>query len=160
MLEKGALLDTSFLIRLLNSEDKLHENAMGYFRYLLRSEIPLFVSTIAVAEYCVKGDFSSIPWRNVRVVPFNLLHAKVTAKLCEVAFRKKEERGAHLPQRLIIPNDTKMFAQAHQETGIGYFLSSDSEAKKVYDLINSDVKLHFQFIDIIVPYANTFGVLL
>lgn len=26
------LLDTSFFIRLLNAEDPLHDNAMGYFR--------------------------------------------------------------------------------------------------------------------------------
>ena len=30
------LLDTSFFIRLLNDEDPLHENALGYFKYFLQ----------------------------------------------------------------------------------------------------------------------------
>ena len=36
----SVLLDTSFFIRLLNSEDPLHENAKGYYKYFLE-EVPL-----------------------------------------------------------------------------------------------------------------------
>lgn len=31
----GVLLDTSFFIRLLNANDPLHNNAMGFFKYFL-----------------------------------------------------------------------------------------------------------------------------
>lgn len=29
----GVILDTSFFIRLLSAEDKLHSNAVGYFKF-------------------------------------------------------------------------------------------------------------------------------
>lgn len=33
--EYSVILDTSFMIRLLSASDKLHPNALGYFRYFL-----------------------------------------------------------------------------------------------------------------------------
>ena len=44
------LLDTSFFIRLLNEEDPLHENALGYFRYFLEHDFVIKISTIAIAS--------------------------------------------------------------------------------------------------------------
>jgi predicted nucleic acid-binding protein len=44
----SVLLDTSFLIRLLNDEDPLHLNTKDYFKYFLENEILLKVSTITI----------------------------------------------------------------------------------------------------------------
>lgn len=55
MEQNCVLLDTSFFIRLLNEEDPLHENAFGYFRYFLEHDFVIKISTIAIAEYCVRG---------------------------------------------------------------------------------------------------------
>ena len=54
-MKHSVLLDTSFFIRLLNDEDSLHKNAVGYFKYFLENEVTLKISTISVAEYCVLG---------------------------------------------------------------------------------------------------------
>jgi len=54
-MKHSVLLDTSFFIRLLNDEDPLHSNAVGYFKYFLENEIALKTSTITIAEYCVLG---------------------------------------------------------------------------------------------------------
>ena len=60
------MLDTSFLIRLLNEKDPLHKSAMEYYQYLLEQEYVLYVSTIALAEYCVKGQLDEIPFETLR----------------------------------------------------------------------------------------------
>ena len=57
----------------------------------------------------------------------------------------KEERGAVISPRVIIPNDTKMFAQASAEPDVYAFVSADSEAKKVYDLLDNP---NFEFVNI------------
>ena len=59
--------------------------------------------------------------------------------------RVKQERGAVIHPRAVIPNDTKMFAQASSEDDIESFVSADSEARKVYDLLEQP---GFGFIDI------------
>ena len=51
----SVLLDTSFLIRFLKSDDPLHRNTIDYFNYFIENKIILKTSTIAIAEYCVKG---------------------------------------------------------------------------------------------------------
>ena len=48
---KVAMLDTSFLIRLLKEDDPLHMSAKAYYQYFLENKFLLFVSTVAVAEY-------------------------------------------------------------------------------------------------------------
>lgn len=60
-MEHCVLLDTSFFIRLLNDQDPLHLNAVGYFKYFLENEIALKVSTISIAEYCVLGELGDLP---------------------------------------------------------------------------------------------------
>ena len=57
----------------------------------------------------------------------------------------KRERGAVIQPRAVVPNDTKMFAQASSEVDIQSFVSADSEARKVYDLLENP---DFDFIDI------------
>jgi len=102
------LVDTSFLIRLLNPNDALHANADGYFKYYLENDYPLICSTISIAEYCVKGSYEQIPWRNLQVLPFNVSHAIRAGKFAEIVFDKKDKLS--ITNRNIIPNDTKLFA--------------------------------------------------
>jgi predicted nucleic acid-binding protein len=83
MIKQGVLLDTSFFIRLMDESEPLHKNALGYFRYFLESDFELFISTIAIAEYCVRGKLDELPLRNLKILPFNLDHAEKTGELAE-----------------------------------------------------------------------------
>ena len=160
MEQNCVLLDTSFFIRLLNEEDPLHENALGYFRYFLEHDFVIKISTIAIAEYCVRGDVSELPLKNMLIVPFNFDHAQRAGKMIAEVYAEKKKRGATIAPRAVVPNDTKMFAQADVEPDINFYGTADVECKKVYDMIKaSEGKLSFEFIDITIPYNNFFGVL-
>ena len=145
------LLDTSFLIRLLSEREPLHNNAISYFQYFLQHEFSLKVSTIAISEYCVKGSIDELPLRNLRILPFNYDHAIVAGIISEIVFRLKGTLPMGISPRTVVPNDSKMFAQADVDIDIDYFVSADTEAKKVYDLIKSERNLRFQYIDINTP---------
>ena len=156
-MKRGVLLDTSFFLRLYNIEDPLHENAKGYYKYFLESEFTLKISTIAIAEFCVKGSLSDLPMKNLQVVPFNLDHAVRAGELINFVRLEKESRGVIITQRLIIPNDTKMFAQADLEHDIESFISSDNEAVKIHSLLSGNMDIRFSYIDISVPHTNVYG---
>lgn len=158
MEQNCVLLDTSFFIRLLNEEDPLHENALGYFRYFLEHDFVIKISTIAIAEYCVRGEVSELPLKNMLIVPFNFDHAQRAGKMIAEVYAEKKKRGATIAPRAIVPNDTKMFAQADVEPDINFYGTADVECKKVYKMIESaEGKLSFKFIDITIPYNNFFG---
>jgi len=154
-MHKAVLLDTSFFLRFLNDKDPLFKNADGYFRHFLQNEITMMISTVSIAEYCVGGDVNELPLRNLQIIPFNLNHAKRTGEFARIAFQNKGK--LKLNERNIIPNDTKLFAQADCEKPVTYYLSSDSESFKIYNLLKQESKPNFIFIDLNTPAHETFG---
>lgn len=157
MTRKAVLLDTSFFLRFLNDTSHLFNNADGYFRYFLAENIAMMISTISIAEYCVGGDVHELPLKNLQILPFNLDHAKRTGEFAKIVFQQKNK--LRLNERNIIPNDTKLFAQADSEVSIAYYLSSDTESHKIYSLLKEHTHTDFQFIDLNTSYGETFGVL-
>jgi len=157
MTHKSVLLDTSFFLRFLNDESPLYKNAENYFRYFIEHEITMMISTISIAEYCVGGDIHELPLKNLQIVPFNLNHSKRTGEFAKIAFQNKGK--LKLIERNIIPNDTKLFAQADCEKSVEFYLSSDTESLKIYNLLKEHTSPKFQFIDLNTPYNETFGVL-
>ncbi|UFH34936.1 type II toxin-antitoxin system VapC family toxin [Flavobacterium acetivorans] len=157
MIHKSVLLDTSFFIRFLNDNDPLFKNADAYFRYFIKEEITMMISTISIAEYCVGGDIHELPLRNLQIIPFNLDHSKKTGEFARIIFKNKGK--LKLNERNIIPNDTKLFSQADCEKTVEYYLSSDSESLKIYNLLKEEVNPKFTFIDLKVPHHEVFGLL-
>lgn len=129
----SVLLDTSFFIRFLNDEDPLFKNAMEYYKYFISKEIKMFISTISIAEYCTGGTIDELPLRNLAILPFNLNHSIKTGEIAKLVFTNKGR--LKLKERNIIPNDSKLFSQADVEANIIYYLSSDSESFKIYNLL-------------------------
>lgn len=157
MTHKSVLLDTSFFIRFLNDNDPLFKNADGYFRYFIKEEITMMISTISIAEYCVGGDIYELPLRNLQIVPFNLDHSKKTGEFARIVFQNKNK--LKLNERNIIPNDTKLFSQADCEKTVEYYLSSDSESLKIYNLLKEETNPKFTFLDLKTPHHEVFGLL-
>jgi hypothetical protein len=158
-MRRAVLLDTSFFIRFLNETDPLYENADGYYKYLISEKFDLVISTISIAEYCSRGNINELPLRNLQILPFNLNHGKRTGELARVAFQAKREKTLELKERLIIPNDTKLFSQADLEEYILFYLSSDMESLKIYNLLNASLNLNFKFIDLNLKHTQIFGLL-
>ena len=142
---KTVLLDSGFLIRLMNPNEPLHSVALDIFKDYVSSGVTCMVSTVALAEYGVKGDLRYLPTKYLQFLPFQYHHAEVAAMFMRRIIQVKQERGAEIKPRVIIPNDTKMFAQASAETDIFAFVSADAEAKKVYELLEDP---GFEFVNI------------
>jgi hypothetical protein len=141
----------------LNDRDPLYDNADGYFRFFLKHEITMMVSTISIAEYCVGGAIDELPLRNLQVLPFNVDHGKRTGEFAKIVFLNKGP--LKLKERHIIPNDTKLFAQADVEKTVQFYLSSDSESLKIYQLLKQHLSPKFEFIDLNIPHHEVFGLL-
>lgn len=158
-MKHSILLDTSFFIRLLNDEDPLHSNAVGYFKYFMENEITLKVSTISIAEYCVLGKLEDLPLKNVQIIPFNLKDAEKTGEFSKIIFAENKINLEKLSPRAIIPNDSKLFAQSDLDKTVSHFVTSDVRSKSTFTLLKKRTNPKFDIISIDVPYTETFGVL-
>ncbi|RED95290.1 hypothetical protein [Marinoscillum furvescens] len=156
-MKHSVLLDTSFFIRLLNENDSLHSNALGYFKYFLEQDIILKCSTISIAEYCVRGSIDELPWRNLQVVPFNVEHGVKAGEFAKIIFSEKNR--LNLSNRNIIPNDSKLFAQADVEDPITHFVTSDEECLKIHQILKLNTNARFDIINIRTPFNETYGML-
>ena len=158
-MKHSVLLDTSFFIRLLNDEDPLHENAVGYFRYFLENNIILKISTISIAEYSVFGNLEDLPLKNVQIVPFNLKEAQKTGQFANIIFTENKISEKTLSPRAITPNDLKLFAQADLDISVTHFVTSDVRSKNTFALLKKETNPKFNIISIDIPYSETFGIL-
>lgn len=148
-----ALLDTSFFIRLLNEKDPLHNNTLEYFHYFIDNNLKLNISTISVAEFCVFSKFDNLPLKFLKILDFNLEHAKRAAEFAKIIYTQKKTGNLEIEPRILIPNDTKLFAQIDVEPKIKYFVTSDKRSKVIYkhlniNLLDNDTNTDFNIIDI------------
>lgn len=153
----GVLCDTGFLIRLGRPDDSLHANARGYLKYLLTEKHQMFVSTIALAEYAVQDRIENLPMRYFRVLPFNIDHAQKAGEFAGIVFAGRGQLPIEITQRAIIPNDTKMFAQAEVNPAITHYLTADKKCEGVYQLLAKTKQLSFQILSLTTPHHQAFG---
>jgi hypothetical protein len=102
----GVLLDTSFLITLADKTRRNHGTARRFWRHFLENQIPLFLPSIVVSEFCVKQEIPPEILRCCVVLPFNWDDAQRAAKL-----DWKQVRPAGV-QRDALKDDIKIIAQA------------------------------------------------
>jgi hypothetical protein len=102
----GVLIDTSFLITLADKSRVRHETARSYWRYFLENQIPVFLSSIVVSEFCMKQEIPPDMLRCCVVLPFNWDDAQCAAKL-----DWKRLRPAGI-ERDALKDDIKIIAQA------------------------------------------------
>lgn len=144
----SVLLDTSFFIRLLNPEEKLHESAKSWYKYFLQKEMVMKTSTICLAEYCVQGDLDELPFRNIQVISFNFGHADTAGTFGKYIYTERKKNPELLKPRPIILNDAKLFAQAEVDISVIYFVTADARCKTIYNYIRKYQRIHFDLIDI------------
>ena len=156
--DKIVFCDTGFVIRLLDETNELHNNALGYYKYFLENDYILRMSTIAVAEFCVKDSVEHLPLKNILLTPFNANHAVQSGECARILYDAKTKGVMVVDSRILIQNDVKLLAQAQCESA-SFFLTADTQSKRMYDVLKEEGKLTFDFTDIHTPYNEKFGML-
>lgn len=122
----SVLLDTSFLISLVNEHRAHHDTATQYYRHLLKNNMPMVFSAIVAAEFGIKQPITELPLSNFRVLDFNVPHGQRAADL----WNALGQRDAG-DSRAVVRDDVKLLAQASHE-GIGFILTEDASTLHKY----------------------------
>lgn len=104
---EGVLLDTSFLISLVDRTRKHHGVAVQFFRFFASEGVPMFLSTIVAAEFHQKQPVTDLPLDAMQVLPFNLIDAMRAAELDFARFK-----GMAGVARDALKDDFKLLGQA------------------------------------------------
>lgn len=111
---RDVLLDTNFIINLLNEKSEHNAGAVNCFDYFLKEGIKMYLSAVAIEEYCVKGNFNELPIDKVMLLDYNTSHAILAGKLASIIYSSKRPAKS---ERLIVNNDIKLLAQAQSLNG-------------------------------------------
>lgn len=149
-------LDTSFFIRLFTPHDPDHESAKTYYRRFREEGATFILSTIVVAEYGVGDDIQNLPFRETKLVNFILSHARLAADLARLAHEQRRKGVVNLGNRVIIPNDTKLMAQAQLE-GADLFIARDENCERVHHFLKKEGLITFDFLDLRTPSTQFFN---
>lgn len=105
----SVLLDTSFLISLVDRNRANHVVATQYYKLLLEQQSPLYFSAIVAAEIEIKQRITDFPLKNFRHIPFNIPHSVEAARIWNLL-------GGHDSgdNRSVVKDDVKIMAQALQ----------------------------------------------
>lgn len=112
------LVDTSFLITLVDDGRPHHADAMRYLREAVSRGSTLYLSAVVVSEFHAKQAITDLPLRNFRVLPFNMDHAMMAGALQSALRRDPDD------SRDAVKDDLKLLAQAVC-TAIPYILTED-----------------------------------
>lgn len=152
---KSVLLDTSFIIRLVNKHDSLHEQAVQYYKFFIDNQIEMYLSTIALAEYSVKDDPANLPLKSFKIIPFDFFDAKKAGEFFSEL--KKLSAPGEKNDRDAIKDDCKMIAQIYYRK-IDAFISKDGKAHRKYiQPLSTAFRFELEFINLEIPLREWRG---
>jgi hypothetical protein len=122
----SALLDTSFLITLVNVNRKHHLVAKQFYRHMLQNDMPMYLSAIVAAEFGIRQDVAELPLSNFRILSFSVPHGQKAADLWNVLGPRDDGDS-----RPVVRDDVKLLAQASHEA-IAFILTEDESTLYKY----------------------------
>lgn len=149
------LLDTSFCIRLLKSNDVLHQNAKDYFKYFLEKKIEIYLSSIVVAEYAVKDDPANLPLEFVKIIPFDFFDGKTAGEFHSILLNHKVQ-VANI-ERNVIKDDCKLMAQLFNRNIQGYITKDRKSFSQIIAPIQSSKSFAIELLDLEIPLKDFKG---
>ena len=117
----GVMWDTSFLITLADPRRPRHLVAKQYFQHFLAAKMPMFVSAIVVAEFCVRQELATLPLEQLILLPFTHEDAVLAA-----SFDFKSFKGGGEADRQSLKDDLKIIGHA-QARNLGYLITEDAD---------------------------------
>jgi predicted nucleic acid-binding protein len=143
------LIDTSFCIRLLKSNDPLHQNAKEYFKYFLEQKIEIYLSSIVIAEYSVKDDANNLPLEFVKIIPFDFFDGKTSGEFHSILISNKQHVASI--ERNVIKDDCKLIAQLFNRKIEGYITKDKKSFGQIIQPIIQTRGFNIELLDLEIP---------
>ena len=149
------LIDTSFCIRLLKSNDPLHQNAKDYFRYFLEQKVDIYLSSIVIAEYSVKDDANNLPLEFVKIIPFDFYDGKTAGEFHSILIENKHDVSEI--ERNVIKDDCKLIAQIFNRKIDAYITKDRKSFAKIIKPIQNTKGFNLELLDLEIPFKDFKG---
>jgi hypothetical protein len=138
-----AVLDTGFLISLVDRNRKCHQAARSYYKFFLEHNVVMLLPTVVVSEFSIVQPVTDLPLRNFRVLPFNFLDAVKCAELNAHHYR---QQLGNTGQRDSVKDDFKIIAQAVVQQARLLVTEDETTLCKYCERLTTDQKIEFRVV--------------
>ncbi len=148
-MRNAVLLDTSFLITLADPRRPRHTTAKQYFQHFLGSRMPMMVSAIVVAEFCIRQELATLPLEQLLLLPFTHEDAIVAA-----SFDFKAHKDGSEKDRQSLKDDLKIIGHAHARN-VGYLITDDADTMFQYcETLRKEGRTHLRAIKLQTGFSS------
>jgi hypothetical protein len=150
-MNNSVLLDTSFLISLVDASRENHNKATEFYKYFIDNKIAMVLSAIVTSEFCIKQPITDLPLENFRPLPFNLPDSYHISNLFEDKF-KNVDNGI---SRVSVKDDYKIASQCNFNN-ITYLLTEDEPLFTLLNSLRSEKNINFKPLLLQEGYEKSF----
>jgi hypothetical protein len=151
-MNNSVLLDTSFLISLVDASRENHKKATEFYKYFIDNKVAMILSAIVTSEFCVKQPITDLPLENFRPLPFNIPDSYHIRNLFEDKF-KNIDSGI---SRVSIKDDYKIVSQCNFNK-ISYLITEDKLLFTLLTSLQSEKNINFKPLLLQDGYEKSFG---
>jgi hypothetical protein len=152
MMSNSVLLDTTFLISLVDDTRPNHTNAKGFYKYFIDNKIAMILSSIVTSEFCVKQQLTDLPLKNFKTLPFNIPDSYHLSHLFLDEFKGQLEGSC----RAAIKDDFKIVSQCSFNK-ITHFITEDQPLCNKLRSLKSNGKIQLNALYLPDGYRIAFG---
>lgn len=148
-MNSSVLLDTCFLISLVDDTRENHEKAVAFYKYFLQENIAMILSSIVTCEFCVKQPIEDLPLKNFKPLSFNIPDSYHLSKIFFDKFKVAPKLD-----RISIKDDYKIISQCSFNK-LTYLITED---KPMFDmLVNLKNEQRISFVPLFTPNGYEFS---
>lgn len=150
-MNNSVLLDTSFLISLVDASRKNHNKAKEFYKYFIDNNIAMVLSAIVTSEFCVKQPLTDLPLENFKPLPFNIPDSYHISYLFEEKFKNYNPEVV----RACVKDDYKIASQCNFNK-IHYLITEDEPLFTLLNSLQSEKNISFKTLLLQDGYEKSF----
>jgi len=151
-MNNSVLLDTSFLISLVDASRKNHNKAKEFYKYFIDNKIAMVLSAIVTSEFCIKQPLTDLPLENFKPLPFNIPDSNHISYLFEEKFKNVKNDIS----RVSVKDDYKIVSQCNFNK-ITYLITEDEALYNMLNSLSLDKDISFKPLLLQDGYEKAFG---
>lgn len=151
-MSNSVLLDTTFLISLVDNTRQNHSIAKDFYKYFIDNKYSMILSSIVTSEFCIKQPLTDLPLSNFKALPFNIPDSYHLSGLFIEEFKGQLEGTC----RAAVKDDYKIVSQCNFNK-IAYFITEDEPLYNKLRKLKSDGKIQFNTLFLPDGYNIAFG---
>lgn len=133
-MNNSVLLDTSYLISLMDDSRENHSKAKDFYKYFIENNFPMILSSIVSSEFSIKQSIVDLPLSSLRPLPFNLPDSYHLSPLFEEKFK------GYASNRVAVKDDYKIVSQCSFNK-ISYLITEDTDLCNLLNDLNTNGKV-------------------